>query len=107
MKISDLNERCSFIGVVLEKTPFGETKKVEKVLFSCWCSVREQLVTEVSKTIGTVYEDTISIGIRQVLAKKIEATMKVELDGERYEIKKVSPDRKNKELAIVYIKKVA
>lgn len=102
-----LNEIVRFTKVETIKTSFGETKTQEVDKFKCRASVREQYLKEKTATIGTIYEGTVSIGIRNQLAKQIEMNWNLYLDNKKYRIIEIVPSRKNKYLAIIYAKKVS
>lgn len=107
MNSGNMNCRISFISKIISKTPFGETKKEDVIVFSCWAEFREQTLFESTKTIGTVYEETVSFGIRESLSNKIETNMKIQKKDQLYEIVKVIPDIKSHGLAIIYARKVS
>lgn len=107
MNVGKMNCRISFVGKIITKTSFGETKKTDGVILTCWAEYQEQTLLESTRTIGTVYEDNSIFGIRDAISKRIDSTMIILKGEDRYEITKISPAKTSRDLALIYARRVS
>ncbi|PAD39814.1 head-tail adaptor protein [Terribacillus sp. 7520-G] len=105
-----MNTRISFHEITPEKDVFGKPSKVKKVsekpIFSCMSAVMDQFHQTRLATIGTIYEDTVTLIIRKKQKHPIDPTMRVKLDGDFYEIVKINPERQDPEYKTIIVKVV-
>ncbi|MBR3055038.1 MAG: phage head closure protein [Streptococcus sp.] len=103
--INELNDRITIIKVEPRSgpDPSGET---ETELFSCWAKIRTQNIKDVEVNMGTAFEDTTQIVIRQIQKQAITNKMRVKWKDKTYNIVKVNPDTAFKEYMVLVVKSV-
>lgn len=86
VKVGDLTERITFQKPETVKGDYGEAITTYVDLFSCWASVREQMLQDVQKTAGTTLENTITFIIRYQQKELIKTNMRIVWQGTQFEI---------------------
>lgn len=103
--IKELNERIDVITVKPSSGPMpGED--VETLLFSCWAKIRTQNIKDVKELAGTTYDDTLEIVIRQDQKETVTTKMKIDWQGNRYNVVKVNPDTALKEYMVLLVRQI-
>ncbi|MGM0259370.1 phage head closure protein [Enterococcus sp. AZ102] len=86
IKTSDLQERITFIDMIEDVDKYGRPIQKESEIFSCWASVRSQMLKDKVATIGTILENTITFVIRYEQVAKLQNTMKISWNNKKFEI---------------------
>lgn len=86
IKTSDLRERISFTDITNEQDRYGKPVKKETEIFSCWASVRSQMLKDKIASIGTVLENTTTFIIRYEQVATLKNTMRIKWNNKKFEI---------------------
>lgn len=75
-------------------------------VFSCWFANKQKFVKELKNEIGTVFENTRTIVIRQKQKQEVQSDWRVVIDKQPFEIIEMNPDVENEDFQVLIIKKV-
>lgn len=66
--IKNVNELNDYITIIKVKSGCGPdpSSEIETELFSCWAKIRTQTIKDVKANMGTAFEDSTEIVIRQI-----------------------------------------
>lgn len=102
-----LNRRLTFekrngytAGVNGQQIPKWES------VFSCWFANKQKFVKELKNEIGTVFENTRTIIIRQKQKKEVQIDWRIVIDKQPFEIIEMNPDIEIEGFQVLIIKKV-
>lgn len=102
-----LNKRLTFeqrnghtAGVNGQQVPKWES------VFSCWFANKQKFVKELKNEIGTVFENTRTIVIRQKQKQEVQSDWRIVINNQNFEIMEVNPDIENDDFQVLIIKKV-
>lgn len=105
--VGQMNDRIGFYQVKNVKDSTGTPRKQEVLLFECWAAIRTQYMKEITATIGTNLENTLTFIIRYKQKHTITNDMTIKHKGVAYQIVQVNPDLQNKEYTTVIAKVVS
>ena len=84
--VRELSDRITFVDIQGEVDDYGQVVEEEVEVFSCWASVRSQMLKDLRTTIGTVLEGTITMIIRYEQPNSINTKMKIKYKDKVYSI---------------------
>lgn len=103
-----LNKRLTFekrngytAGVNGQQIPKWES------VFSCWFGNKQKFIKEVKNEIGTVFENTRTIVIRQKQKQEVQSDWRLIIDKDPFEIIEINPDVEHEAFQVLIIKKVS
>lgn len=99
--VGQMNDRIGFYQIKTVKDESGTPRKQEVLLFSCWAAIRTQYLKEVTATIGTKLENTLTFIIRYQQRHEVTNDMTVKHKGIKYNIVQINPDLQNKQFTTV------
>lgn len=103
---SQFNKRIGFGTVQSAEQPNGVSKPTFVPSFTVWGKKWRRSISQEYQLVGTSLQDTVTLIIRH--NSQVLETMKVQLDGETYDIVSYNPDESSKPVAYdsVTVKKV-
>ena len=112
-KSERMNERVSFLAPVQSEVNGewgsgggGDSSESYELEFTCWADVKTQRYRDRLATVGTTYENTLSVVIRRLQKGTYDMTYHVEHRGVEYEIIEIVPDFNHREFVTITVKEV-
>ncbi|WZY00360.1 phage head closure protein [Bacillus sp. FSL W7-1360] len=102
----EMNERIVFLKKIARKDPHGTPQSTNEEVFSCWSMIMTQYLKEVTATIGTKLENTVTFVVRHQQRQEVTNDMVIKHQGIQYEIIQINPDLQHKAFMTVIAREV-
>ena len=106
VKTCNLNERIKFTEAKNHKNEYGEVVKEQVEIFSCWASVRTQMLKDFLASVGTVLEGTLTFIIRYDQVSEVKNTMQVSWRDKTYNIVQITKGEYKRDFTTIVAKEV-
>ncbi len=108
--VNDFNERITFLGtkVVAPSAANGWQISIEDGIevYSCWCMVKTQFLSDLTSKAGTMLESTVNFVIRSQQGYDLNNDLQVKWNGVVYDIVDMNPDTAKKQYDVIIGKKI-
>ncbi|WZX99673.1 phage head closure protein [Bacillus sp. FSL W7-1360] len=101
-----MNERIVFLKKIARKDQHGTPQLAYEEVFSCWAMMMTQYLREVTATVGTKLENTVTFVVRHQQRQAITNDMVIKHQGIQYEIIQINPDLRHKAFMTVIAREV-
>ncbi|MBC1615311.1 phage head closure protein [Listeria booriae] len=100
-----LNKRLIFQEMKKRKSPVsGQTINEPADKFSCWFGYRKKYLQEVKGDVGTIFESTNTIIIRQKQKEEIQSDWIIKINNKAFDIVSINPDTEDEEFLVLIIR---
>lgn len=93
-------------SIKISQNDWGDTIREETLVGTYHARYRDQTISQATASIGTIYEDVSTFGVRDQIAKKLDRTMTIEFQNQKYSILKINRALEKNSDALIYVKRV-
>lgn len=108
--VNEFNERITFLGSDYEAPSADNGWQLVEIdgieVYSCWCMVKTQFLSDLTSQAGTVLENTVNFVIRSQQGYDINNELQVKWNDVVYDIVDINPDTAKKQYDVIIGKKV-